>query len=43
VIWRIDGGRAQFDHASGLITSNCLLRPGNGEVEERQVAIVFLP
>jgi hypothetical protein len=43
VIWRVSEGRGRFEHASGLITSNFLLRPATGEVEERQVAILFLP
>ena len=43
VIWRITEGRGRFEGASGLITSNFLLRPATGEVEERQTAVVFLP
>jgi hypothetical protein len=43
VIWRITEGRGRFASASGLITSNFLLRPATGELEERQVAVVFLP
>lgn len=43
VIWRITQGRGQFEGASGLITSNFLLTPATGEVDERQVAVVFLP
>jgi hypothetical protein len=43
VIWRITEGRGRFEGASGLITSNFLLRPATGEVDERQVAVVFLP
>jgi hypothetical protein len=43
VIWRIVRGRGQFEGASGLITSNFLLSPGTGAVDERQVAVVFLP
>jgi hypothetical protein len=42
VIWRITEGRGRFQGASGLITSNFLLRPATGEFEERQTAIVFL-
>jgi hypothetical protein len=42
VIWRISEGRGRFAHASGLITSNFLLRPATGELEERQVAVLFL-
>ncbi len=43
VIWRITQGRGQFEGASGLITSNFLLRPATGEVDERQVGVLFLP
>jgi hypothetical protein len=43
VIWRISEGRGRFENASGLITSNFLLRPATGEVQDRQAAIVFLP
>jgi hypothetical protein len=43
VIWRITEGRGRFEGASGLITSNFLLRPATGEFEERQTAVVFLP
>lgn len=43
VIYRIMRGRGRFDSASGMITSNFLLRPATGEFEERQVMIVFLP
>ncbi len=43
VIWRIARGRGRFEGASGLITSNFLLRPANGELDDRQVAVVFLP
>lgn len=43
VIWRIEKGHGRFEGASGLITSNFLLRPASGEVDERQVIVVFLP
>jgi hypothetical protein len=43
VIWSITEGRGRFEGASGLITSNFLLRPTTGEADERQVAVVFLP
>jgi hypothetical protein len=43
VIWRIKQGRGQFAGASGLITSNFLLTPATGDVDEQQVAVVFLP
>jgi hypothetical protein len=43
VIWRIERGHGRFQGASGLITSNFLLCPSSGEVDERQVAVVFLP
>lgn len=43
VIWRITQGRGRFEGASGLITSNFLLAPATGEVDEQQVAVVFLP
>jgi hypothetical protein len=43
VSWRIERGYGRFQGASGLITSNFVLRPSSGEVDERQVAVVFLP
>jgi hypothetical protein len=43
VIWGITQGRGLFEGASGLITSNFLLSPASGEVDEQQVAVVFLP
>jgi hypothetical protein len=43
VSWRIEHGHGRFQGASGLITSNFVLRPSTGEVDERQVAVVFLP
>lgn len=43
VIWRIAGDRGRFDRAGGLVTSNFLLWPATGRVEDRQVAVVFLP
>jgi hypothetical protein len=42
VIWRITAGRGRFEGATGMITSNFLLRT-SGEFDERQVGIVFLP
>ena len=42
-MYRIVEGRGTLAGATGLITSNFLLRPASGEFEERQVAIVFLP
>jgi hypothetical protein len=42
-LYRITGGSGRFQGASGLITSNFLLRPAEGEFEERQVGVVFLP
>jgi hypothetical protein len=43
VMYRIVEGRGRLEGASGLITSNFLLRPASGEFEERQVTVVFLP
>jgi hypothetical protein len=43
VIWRITEGRGRFDGATGLITSNFLLRPSDGHFDESQVAVIFLP
>jgi hypothetical protein len=43
VVYRITGGHGRFDGASGLITSNFLLWPAQGEFEEKQVAVVFVP
>jgi hypothetical protein len=42
VIWRIADGRGRFEGATGLITSNFLLRT-TGEFDERQVGVLFLP
>ena len=43
VFYAITEGRGRFAGASGLVTSNFLLRPATGEFEERQVSVVFLP
>jgi hypothetical protein len=43
VIWRIAAGRGRFAGAGGLLTSNFLLRPATGEVEEWQAGVVFVP
>jgi hypothetical protein len=43
VIWRITEGRGRFEGASGLITSNFLLLPETGRVEEWEDAVVFVP
>jgi hypothetical protein len=43
VIWRIVGGRGRFEGAGGLITSNFLLRPETGKVEDWEQAVVFMP
>lgn len=43
VIYRVTEGRRRFLGATGLITSNFLLRPATGEFEERQLAVIFLP
>jgi hypothetical protein len=43
VIWRITEGRGRFAGASGLITSNFLLRPETGKVEEWEHGVVFMP
>jgi hypothetical protein len=42
-MYRIVEGRGTLAGATGLITSNFLLRPTSGEFEERQVTMVFLP
>jgi hypothetical protein len=36
-------GRGRIAGATGLVTSNFLLRPAAGEFEERWVAVLFLP
>jgi hypothetical protein len=36
-------GRGRAAGATGLITSNLLLRPAAGEFEERWAAVLFLP
>lgn len=43
VVYRITAGGGRFNGASGLITSNFLLRPESGSFEETQVAVVFVP
>jgi len=43
VIWRIGEGEGRFRGASGLITSNFMLRMESGEVQENQVIAVSLP
>lgn len=42
VFYSVVDGRGRFAGATGLITSNFLLRPGAGEFEERWVAVLFL-
>jgi hypothetical protein len=42
-LYRITGGSGRFNQATGLITSNFLLRPADGDFEERQVTVVFVP
>jgi hypothetical protein len=43
VIWLVAAGRGRFAGAGGLITSNFLLRPATGEVEDWQAGVVFVP
>ena len=43
VFYAVVAGRGRFAGATGLITSNFLLRPAAGEFEERWVAVLFLP
>jgi hypothetical protein len=43
VVWRIAAGRGRLAGAGGLVTSNFLLWPATGRVEDRQLAVVFLP
>jgi hypothetical protein len=43
VFYSVVEGRGRFAGATGLVTSNFLLRPAAGEFEERWVAVVFLP
>jgi hypothetical protein len=43
VIWRVEGGEGRFAGATGLITSNFVLRAETGEVAEKQVIVLFLP
>ena len=37
------GARGRAAGATGLVTSNFLLRPAAGEFEERWAAVLFLP
>jgi hypothetical protein len=43
VIWRVEGGEGRFAGATGLITSNFVMRAETGEVAEKQVISLFLP
>jgi hypothetical protein len=42
VVYTVVEGRGRLAGATGLITSNFLLRPAAGEFEERWVAVLFL-
>jgi hypothetical protein len=43
VVYSVVEGRGQLTGATGLVTSNFLLRPAAGEFDERWVAVLFLP
>jgi hypothetical protein len=43
VIWRVEEGGGRFAGATGLITSNFVLRAETGDVAEKQVISLFLP
>ena len=43
VIWRVEEGTGQFAGATGLITSNFVMKAESGEVAEKQVISLFLP
>jgi hypothetical protein len=43
VIWRVEDGEGRFRGASGLITSNFMLRMESGEVQESQVIALSVP
>jgi hypothetical protein len=43
VIWRVEEGAGRFAGATGLITSNFVMRAETGEVAEKQVISLFLP
>ena len=43
VFYTVTEGRGRFAGASGLVTSNFLLRPAAGEFEERWVAVLLVP
>ncbi len=43
VIWRVEEGTGRFAGATGLITSNFLMKAESGEVAEKQVITLFLP
>jgi hypothetical protein len=43
VFYSVVEGRGRLAGATGLVTSNFLLRPAAGEFEERWVAVLFLP
>jgi hypothetical protein len=43
VVWRVTAGRGRFEGAAGTITSNFLLSPSTGQVDDRQTAVLFVP
>jgi hypothetical protein len=43
VVWRVTAARGSLEGAQGLITSNFLLDPSTGRVEDQQVAVLFVP
>jgi hypothetical protein len=42
VIWRVESGEGRFAGASGLITSNFMVRMETGEANEQQVIALWL-
>lgn len=42
VMWEVTAGEGAFDGASGLITSNFMVRP-NGTVDDYQFGVLWLP
>ncbi len=43
VVWTVTAARGSMEGAQGLITSNFLLDPATGRVDDQQVAVFFLP
>ena len=43
VVWTVTAARGSMEGAQGLVTSNFLLDPATGRVDDQQVAVLFVP